>query len=135
MQWLMLQQEQPEDYVIATGVQHSVRDFVNHAAAELGIVLDWSGKGVEEQGLVDSAPTGSPLKAGQRVVAVDSRYFRPAEVDTLLGDASKAREQLGWVPRTSFEELVREMAREDLKLAQRDALVSDAGYRTFKRNE
>lgn len=129
MQWLMLQQAQAEDYVIATGRQHSVREFVEHAAAELGIRLQWLGTGAEEHGVVDVAPIDSALKPGQRVVAIDSRYHRPAEVETLQGDASKARERLGWTPRTSFNELVSEMMRSDLDLARRDAMVAGAGYR------
>lgn len=127
-QWLMLQQPQPEDYVIATGVQYSVREFVNHAAGEIGIVLDWKGIGPNEQGVVRAAPAESAVKPGQCIVAIDPRYFRPTEVDTLLGDASKARQQLGWQPRTDFATLVGEMMQSDLKLASRDALVSKAGF-------
>jgi GDPmannose 4,6-dehydratase len=119
MQWLMLQQDTPEDFVIATGVQYSVRDFVNAAAAELGIALTWEGDGVDEVGR-DAQ--------GRVVVAVDPRYFRPTEVETLLGDPTRARERLGWVPRTTFGELVSEMAREDLKAAERDALVKRHGF-------
>ena len=126
MQWLMLQQPAPEDYVIATGVQYSVRDFVNAAARELGMQLLWKGTGVEEHAL-DAQ--------GRRIVAVDSRYFRPSEVQTLLGDASKARRQLGWSPKVGFAELVAEMVREDLKGAERDALVRRHGYRTPEGNE
>lgn len=126
MQWLMLQQEQPEDYVIATGVQYSVRDFVNAAAAELGITLYWKGQGVEEKAYDVS---------GKCVVAVDPRYFRPTEVETLLGDPTKAREKLGWVPKTSFAELVSEMVREDLKSAERDELVKRHGYSAFNHHE
>ena len=126
MQWLMLQQEQPEDFVIATGQQCSVRDFVDAAAAELDMSLDWRGEGVDEKGY-DSG--------GRCIVAVDPRYFRPAEVETLLGDASKAKEKLGWQPKTSFEELVSEMVREDLKSAERDELVKGHGFRAFDHNE
>ena len=126
MQWLMLQQEQPEDFVIATGVQYSVRDFVAAAARELDLSLRWEGAGLDEKGY-DAA--------GRCIVAVDPRYFRPTEVETLLGDATKAREKLGWVPTTSFAELVAEMAREDLKQAQRDDLVQRHGYSIFERNE
>ena len=126
MQWLMLQQEQAEDFVIATGVQYSVRDFVNAAAAELGISLRWEGSGIDEKG---------HDAGGNCIVAVDPRYFRPTEVDTLLGDASKAREKLGWVPKISFKELVSEMVREDLKAAERDELVNKHGYATFNRHE
>jgi GDPmannose 4,6-dehydratase len=121
MQWLMLQQEQPEDFVIATGIQYSVRDFVTVAARELGIDIRWQGSGLEEVGLDPQ---------GRRLVAVDPRYFRPTEVETLLGDSSKARQKLGWTPKVGFEELVSEMVREDLRAAQRDALVKDHGYDT-----
>ncbi len=119
MQWLMLQQEQPEDFVIATGVQYSVRDFVNVASKELGIQVRWEGIGVDEKGFDEK---------GGCIVSVDPRYYRPAEVETLLGDASKAREKLGWTPKISFHELVREMVREDLKSAERDELVKRHGY-------
>jgi GDPmannose 4,6-dehydratase len=134
-QWMMLQQDEPEDFVIATGKQQSVRDFVNHAAAELELEIDWTGKGTEEKGIVAAAPAGSAVKPGQQIVAVDPRYFRPAEVETLLGDPSKAREKLGWTPRTSFEELVKEMMASDLENAKRDALVTEAGYRAPNRHE
>lgn len=126
MQWLMLQQEKPEDFVIATGEQHSVREFVQAAAAELGITIRWQGSGVEERGYDEN---------GRCIVAVDPRYFRPTEVETLLGDASKAREKLGWQPRTGFAELVREMVREDLSEAQRDELVKRHGYATRNYHE
>lgn len=119
MQWLMLQQEQPEDFVIATGVQYSVRDFVEAAAEELGISVRWEGEGVGEKGY-DAQ--------GNCIVSVDPRYFRPTEVETMLGDASKAKKKLGWVPKTSFKELVQEMVREDLKAAERDELVKRHGY-------
>jgi GDPmannose 4,6-dehydratase len=122
MQWLMLQQENPEDFVIATGVQYSVRDFVNAAAKELGLAITWQGDGVDEKGYDES---------GKCIVAVDPRYFRPTEVETLLGDPSKAKNKLGWVPRISFDELVTEMVREDLKSAQRDELVKQHGYAAF----
>jgi len=126
MQWLMLQQPVPEDYVIATGVQYSVRDFVNAAARELGLDLRWEGVGVKEHAL-DAQ--------GRRVVAVDPRYFRPTEVQSLLGDASKARRQLGWTPKIGFTELVAEMVREDLKAAERDDLVRRHGFRAPERHE
>lgn len=119
MQWLMLQQESAEDFVIATGVQFSVRDFVNVAAKKLGMEIRWEGSGVKEKGY-DAA--------GNCVVAVDERYFRPAEVETLLGDATKARQKLGWSPRITFQELVEEMVREDLRNAQRDELVKKHGF-------
>ena len=127
MQWLMLQQEQPEDFVIATGVQYSVRDFVNGAAKELGIQVRWEGKGVDEKGY-DSAN-------GKCIIQVDSRYFRPTEVETLLGDPTKARVKLGWTPKITFHELVAEMVREDLKSAERDELVKKHGYAAFDYNE
>jgi GDPmannose 4,6-dehydratase len=127
MQWLMLQQETPEDYVIATGEQHSVRDFVKYAAEEVGIKVRWEGHGVDEKGY--------DAETGKCIVAIDSRYFRPAEVETLLGDASKAKRQLGWVPQTSFRDLVSEMMREDLKLAERDELVKKHGFRFFSHHE
>lgn len=119
MQWLMLQQEQAKDFVIASGVQHSVREFVNAAAEDLGIKVRWEGRGVDEKGY-DAA--------GKCIVAVDPRYFRPSEVETLLGDASKARKMLGWQPKISFLEIVQEMVREDLKSAKRDELVKRHGY-------
>ncbi len=134
-QWLMLQQEHPEDYVIATGVQHSVRDFVSHAAQELGIAIEWRGNGPEAHGIVSAAPPESALRPGQRIVAIDPRYFRPAEVDTLLGDPSKARDQLGWTPRTGFDELVADMMRADLAHATRDAMVTQSGYQVAQHHE
>jgi len=146
--WLMLQQEEPEDYVIATGEQRSVREFVEAAAGELGITLSWRGRGLEEEAVVEAVdrarfeaaaagngPVEPVVRPGAVVVRVDPRYFRPAEVEELLGDASKARERLGWRPRTSFGELVREMVRADLALAQRDALCRREGFRTFERHE
>jgi len=126
MQWLMLQQDRPEDFVIATGVQHSVRDFVETAAKELGISIVWQGSGVEEKGYDAS---------GRCIIEVDPRYFRPTEVETLLGDASKARTKLGWIPRTSFNELVREMAEEDLRAAERDELIRQHGFKTMDYKE
>ncbi len=127
-QWLMLQQAQPEDFVIATGEQHSVRDFVTRAAHEIGIDIDWRGTGSDAHGVIATAPPDSAAKPGQRIVAIDPRYFRPAEVDTLLGDPSKAKAKLGWQARTPFADLVREMMQADLALARRDALVANAGY-------
>lgn len=126
MQWLMLQQEKPEDFVIATGVQYSVREFVQTAANEMGIDIRWQGEGTDE--------TGTD-QGGKTIVRVDPRYFRPTEVETLLGDPSKAKQKLGWVPKTSFTELVTEMAREDLRSAERDALVTQHGYATYNHNE
>ncbi|MCH9626881.1 MAG: GDP-mannose 4,6-dehydratase [Chlamydiales bacterium] len=128
MQWRVLQQDKPEDYVIATGEQHSVREFVQLAAKELGITLCWEGKGLDERGVVQAVESdfSHVLKPGQVIVQVDPRYFRPAEVETLLGDSSKAFEKLGWKPTTSFEALVQEMAREDFQLAQREAQLDAA---------
>ena len=125
MQWLMLQQDAPEDFVIATGEQHSVRDFVAFAAHEVGMDLRWEGEGVDEKGY-DSA-------TGTCVVAIDPRHFRPTEVDTLLGDASKARAKLGWKPEISFAELAREMVREDLKQAERDDVCRREGFQVHER--
>ena len=126
MQWLMLQQKTPEDYVIATGSQYSVRDFVNAAAKELDIKMTWKGEGKDEKGYDPS---------GKIIVAVDPRYFRPTEVETLLGDASKAMKKLGWTPKISFNSLVSEMVREDLSAAQRDELTKKHGYKTPNYNE
>lgn len=126
VQWLMLQQEKPEDYVIATGIQFSVRDFVSAVARELDMSIAWRGAGVEETG-TDSD--------GKVIVRVDPRYFRPTEVETLLGDATKARQKLGWTPKISFDQLVTEMTRSDLELARRDELVMKHGYRTINPNE
>ena len=126
MQWLMLQQEKAEDFVIASGEQHSVREFVDAAAEEARISISWRGTGIDEKGY-DAA--------GKCIVAVDHRYFRPAEVDTLLGDATKAQQKLGWTPKISFKELVAEMMREDLKSASRDELVKKHGYPTYDYHE
>ncbi|RUM43437.1 MAG: GDP-mannose 4,6-dehydratase [Desulfocapsa sp.] len=123
MQWLMLQQETPEDFVIATGVQHSVREFVETAAAELGMEMEWQGEGLDEVGI--------EKKSGKVIVRVDSRYFRPTEVETLLGDPSNAKEKLGWVPEISFEQLVKEMVVEDMKIAERDQLIREKGYKSY----
>ena len=125
-QWLMLQQPEPEDLVIATGEQHSVREFVEAAAAELEIKISWRGKGPEEKGYDAN---------GRAIVAIDPRYYRPAEVETLLGDAAKARAKLGWTPKVRFKELVAEMAREDLLAAERDALVKRHGFRSYGQHE
>jgi GDPmannose 4,6-dehydratase len=136
MQWMMLQQEQAEDFVIATGVQYSVRQFVDQAALELGIEISWSGEGVDEVGTVKSVNNAEvKIQVGAKIVAVDERYFRPAEVETLLGDPTKAKEKLGWTPKISFEELVSEMVREDFKSAKRDSLVKQAGYQAFDYHE
>jgi GDPmannose 4,6-dehydratase len=126
-QWLMLQQDRPEDYVIATGEQHSVRAFVERAAHELGMRLEWRGSKLDEHA-VDAG-------TGRTVLRIDPRYFRPAEVDTLLGDASKARRQLGWTPEIGFAALVREMVESDWRLAQHDALVEREGFAAYKHHE
>jgi len=136
MQWLMLQQDEPEDYVIATGEQYSVREFVDAAAAELGVTISWEGEGVDEVGVVAAAGESSPgMSAGQTIVRVDPRYYRPTEVETLLGDPEKARRQLGWRPRTSFKELVAEMMLEDYAAARRDTLVREHGYPVLEAHE
>lgn len=138
MQWLMLQQEQPEDFVIATGVQYSVRDFVIAAADELGMKIQWKGQGVDEKGYLLTSiagRSGGEGATGKCIVAVDPRYFRPTEVETLLGDPSKAKEKLGWIPKISFAELVAEMVREDLKAAERDELVKKHGYKAMDYHE
>ncbi len=138
MQWLMLQEDTPDDYVIATGVQHSVRDFVNAAAAELAVTLRWEGTGTGEVGIVSGLPPGTNpkgMKVGDTIVRVDPRYFRPTEVETLLGDPTKAREKLGWVPKTSFSELVSEMMRYDLEGARRDELCKSEGFTVLNHHE
>jgi len=141
MQWMMMQQAEPEDFVIATGVQHSVRDFVRQAADELGILVEFQGSGVDEVGVV--ASVAKPLergglphrcKPGDVIVRVDPGYFRPTEVETLQGDASKAREKLGWTPTISFDELVREMVQSDYSAAKRDSLVKLAGFNAYEGN-
>jgi GDPmannose 4,6-dehydratase len=130
MQWMMLQQQQPEDFVIATGVQYSVRQFIEMSAEELGVTIRWEGQGVDEKGYVaaisgDKAPA---LSVGQNIVAIDPRYFRPAEVETLLGDPTKAKEKLGWVPQITLQEMVKEMVAYDLEQAQKHALLKNQGY-------
>jgi GDPmannose 4,6-dehydratase len=126
MQWMMLQQDIAEDFVIATGVQYNVRDFVNAAAKELDIEIKWHGTGIDEKGYTED---------GKCIVQVDPRYFRPTEVETLLGDPSKAKEKLGWTPKITFAELVTEMVREDYKSAQRDELVKKHGYQAMDYHE
>jgi GDPmannose 4,6-dehydratase len=126
-QWLMLQQAEPEDFVIATGEQHSVREFVEHAGAELGMRIEWRGTGVDQVG-IDSVN-------GRVVIKVDPRYFRPTEVDTLLGDPTKAQQKLGWSAQTSFADLVKEMVSTDLQIARRDALVAREGFSTYRHHE
>ena len=121
----MLQQEEPDDFVIATGVQYSVRDFINAAANELEMKIHWEGNGLQEIGYWQAKP----------IVRVDPRYFRPTEVETLLGDPTKAKDKLGWTPKISFKELVAEMVREDFKIAERDELVKKNGYKVYCHNE
>lgn len=137
VQWLMLQQERPEDFVIATGVQYSVRQLVEEAAKNVGIVLRWEGLGTEEKGIVASIEGGgsSKLKAGDVIVRVDPRYYRPTEVETLLGDPTKAKMQLGWTPKTTFREMVREMVLSDLDIAKRDELCRQYGFNTLNYHE
>ncbi len=140
MQWLMLQQDQPEDFVIATGVQYSVRQFVEIAASELGVTIAFSGQGEQEIGTVARVDSvGGELQAkckvGDVIVRVDPRYFRPTEVETLLGDPSKAKAKLGWTPTTSFAELVREMVEADYTAARRDSLVKQAGFKAYDYHE
>jgi GDPmannose 4,6-dehydratase len=125
--WLILQQDQPDDYVIATGEQHSVREFIEAAAAELDMDIEWQGSGLDEVGI--------DRNSGREIVAVDPRYFRPTEVDTLLGDPSKAKKLLGWEARTSFADLVKEMVAADDELVRRRAAVAEAGYQIYDRHE
>lgn len=140
-QWLMLQQETPEDYVIASGQQHSVREFIETAASQFGIILRWQGEGIDEQGIVDSINSTELLTDGIKInkddviVRVDSRYYRPTEVEALLGDATKAKEKMGWQTRIGFDELVAEMVREDLKHAQRDELCQKEGFTVHEYHE
>ena len=146
MQWLMLQQEKPDDYVIATGHQYSVRDFVNAAAAEMGITIAWQGEGVDEVGVVDKVDEEKlrfavnraihcRCKPGEIIIRIDPTYFRPTEVDTLLGNPAKATTELGWVPSITFPELVAEMVREDLLLAMKDKLSQVAGFPIYDHKE
>jgi len=134
-QWLILQQDKPEDYVIATGEQYSVREFIEYAVAVLGIKIAWEGKGLDELGRVTQTVDGDGPQPGDVIVRIDPRYFRPTEVESLWGDASKAKKQLGWQPRVSFAELVEEMVSEDLAIAQRDAIIAREGFKTFKHYE
>jgi len=126
-QWLMLQQEQAEDFVIASGAQHSVREFVSAAATELGMKLEWQDRGVEEKGI--------DARTGAAIVKIDPRYFRPTEVETLLGDASKARQKLGWKAEVGFDALVKEMVKADLEIAKRDDLMAREGFKTYRYHE
>ena len=125
--WLILQQDEPGDYVIATGEQHSVREFIEAAAAELDMDIEWKGSGLDEVGV--------DRNSGREIVAVDPRYFRPTEVDTLLGDPSKAKKVLGWEAQTSFADLVKEMVATDAELVSRRAAVTEAGYQIYDRHE
>lgn len=130
MQWMMMQQEQPDDFVIATGVQYSVRQFIDMSAKQLGVEISWEGEGVDEKGYVASVAgdKASGLKVGQNIVAIDPRYFRPTEVETLLGDPTKAKEKLGWVPQITLQEMISEMVAFDLDEAKKYALLKDQGY-------
>jgi GDPmannose 4,6-dehydratase len=136
MQWLMLQQPEPEDYVIATGEQYSVKNFVNFAAKELGITIEWRGSGLDEIGIISFVENTeehqcSNLQPGNTIVKVDPRYFRPTEVETLLGDPSKAKQRLGWSPKISFNALVKEMVAKDFEIAKRDALIKEKGFKVL----
>jgi GDPmannose 4,6-dehydratase len=141
--WLMLQQKKPDDYVVATGESHSVREFVELSFREIGAEIQWKGRGVKEKGIISEirgrrsevGGQGQTLRAGEAVVEIDPRYFRPTEVDELLGDASKARQVLGWEPRISFEEMVSSMVKADIEEASRDQLCKDSGYRVLSYNE
>ena len=137
MQWMMLQQDAPEDFVIATGKQISVRAFVTMSAREAGIELSFSGEGIEEIATVTAVDSekAPAVSIGDVIVKVDPRYFRPAEVETLLGDPTKAKEKLGWQPKVTFKELVKEMIESDLQLAKKDALLKQYGHNIFNQNE
>jgi len=134
-QWLILQQDKADDYVIATGTQYSVRQFIEQAVRHLGISISWEGHGIDEVGRVAENNDDYGPKKGDVIVRIDPRYFRPTEVETLLGDASKARKKLGWKPRISFAQLVEEMITEDLAIAQRDAVVAKKGFKIFNHHE
>ena len=137
-QWLMLQQQEPEDFVIATGEQYSVRDFINVAAKELDMEIQWEGEGVEEKGYwinFKDTNNNEKIDSSPIIVAVDSHYFRPSEVETLLGDSSNAKNKLGWVPKISFEELVVDMVQTDLQIAKRDELVKGHGFQVMDYHE
>jgi GDPmannose 4,6-dehydratase len=132
MQWMMLQQNHPEDYVIATGVQYSVRQFIEWSAEELGIKLEFRGSGIDEQVIVQSisGDKAPGVKVGDVIVKIDPRYFRPAEVETLLGDPTKAKDKLGWVPEITVQEMCKEMVISDLEIAQKHALLEKNGFQT-----
>ena len=134
-QWMILQQDSPDDYVIATGEQYSVRQFIEYAVEYLGIRINWEGSGLDEIGRVAENRDDFGPKTGDIIVRIDPRYFRPTEVETLLGDASKARKNLGWQPKISFSQLVEEMVTEDLAIAQRDAVVAKQGFKVFNHHE
>jgi len=135
-QWLILQQPAPDDFVIATGHQQTVREFVEIAARELGITISWEGKGVDEIGRVaENSDEDGNAQPGDIIVQIDPRYFRPTEVETLLGDPAKAKKQLGWEPKISFADMVKEMVQQDLSIAERDALTARRGYKTFSYHE
>ena len=134
-QWMILQQDSPDDYVIATGEQYSVRQFIEYAVEHLGIRINWEGSGLDEIGRVAENRDDFGPKTGDIIVRIDPRYFRPTEVETLLGDASKARKNLGWQPKISFSQLVEEMVTEDLAIAQRDAVVAKQGFKVFNHHE
>jgi GDPmannose 4,6-dehydratase len=133
--WLILQQEKAEDYVIATGITTSVRDFIRMAFAEAGIELEFTGKGVDEKAIIKSVAPGVVVKPGQEVVAIDPRYFRPTEVDLLIGDPTKAQQQLGWKPKYDLSALVKEMVAADIELFQREKLLKDAGFKVLNQFE
>ena len=145
MQWLMLQQDKPDDFCIATGVQYSVRDFINFACDYIGIKLEYQGQGIDEKGIVKSIDENNPVIQhstfniqhfiGKTILAVDKRYFRPTEVETLLGDPTKAKEKLGWEPKITLEEMVYEMMENDINIAKRDSLVKKHGFKVPDFNE
>jgi len=140
MQWLMLQQDEPDDFCIATGIQYSVRDFINFACDHIGVKLEYKGEGINEKGIIKSIDKNNQIikrsklniqnSIGKTIISVDEKYFRPTEVEALLGDPSKAKEKLGWKPKVTFEEMVHEMMENDINIAKRDSLVKKHGYKT-----